>query len=133
MLPEPSITSVTIGCLRPAVIVVEAQLDFEAAAPLFPEPGPTTSEELPAVGKKVTGLNPFGSIESVKATMDLITPVSGEITEVNANLNDHPEKVNEDPYGEGWMIVVTMSNPTEINSLLSAAEYKTFTETEAAG
>jgi len=88
--------------------------------------------ELPAVGKKVTGMNPFGSIESVKATMDLITPVSGEITEVNGSLNDHPEKVNEDPYGEGWMIVVTLSNPAEVNSLLSAAEYKTFTETEAA-
>jgi len=88
--------------------------------------------ELPDVGKKVTGMNPFGSIESVKATMDLITPVSGEITEVNGNLNDHPEKVNEDPYGEGWMIVVTLSNPAEVNSLLSAADYKTFTETEAA-
>ena len=89
--------------------------------------------ELPDVGKKVTGMNPFGSIESVKATMDLITPVSGEITEVNGNLNDHPEKVNQDPYGEGWMIVVTLSNPAEVNSLLSAADYKTFTETEAAG
>jgi glycine cleavage system H protein len=88
--------------------------------------------ELPDVGKKVTGMNPFGSIESVKATMDLITPVSGEITEVNGSLNDHPEKVNEDPYGEGWMIVVTLSNPAEVNSLLSAADYKTFTETEAA-
>jgi len=88
--------------------------------------------ELPDVGKKVTGMNPFGSIESVKATMDLITPVSGEITEVNGNLNDHPEKVNQDPYGEGWMIVVTLSNPAEVNSLLSAADYKIFTETEAA-
>jgi glycine cleavage system H protein len=87
--------------------------------------------ELPAVRKKVTGMNPFGSIESVKATMDLITPVSGEITEVNGSLNDHPEKVNEDPYGEGWMIMVTLSNPAEVNSLLSAADYKTFTETEA--
>ena len=89
--------------------------------------------ELPDVGKKVTGMNPFGSIESVKATMDLITPVSGEITEVNVSLNDHPEKVNQDPYGEGWMIVVTLSNPAEVNALLSAADYKTFTETEAAG
>jgi len=51
---------------------------------------------------------------------------------VNGNLNDHPEKVNQDPYGEGWMIVVTLSNPAEVNSLLSAADYKIFTETEAA-
>jgi len=65
--------------------------------------------------------------------MDLITPVSGEVAEVNAGLNDAPEKVNQDPYGEGWMIVVTLSNPAELNSLLSAADYKTFTETEAAG
>jgi glycine cleavage system H protein len=89
--------------------------------------------ELPAVGKAVTSMNPFGTIESVKATMDLITPVSGEVAEVNAGLNDAPEKVNQDPYGEGWMIVVTLSNPAELNSLLSAADYKTFTETEAAG
>jgi glycine cleavage system H protein len=89
--------------------------------------------ELPAVGKAVTSMNPFGTIESVKATMDLITPVSGEVTEVNQDLNAAPEKVNQDPYGEGWMIVVTMNNPAELNSLLSAADYKTFTETEAAG
>ncbi len=89
--------------------------------------------ELPAVGKAVTSMNPFGTIESVKATMDLITPVSGEVAEVNEDLNAAPEKVNQDPYGEGWMIVVTMNNPAELNSLLSAADYKTFTETEAAG
>ena len=88
--------------------------------------------ELPAVGKAVTSMNPFGTIESVKATMDLITPVSGEVAEVNEDLNAAPEKVNQDPYGEGWMIVVTMNNPAELNSLLSAADYKTFTETEAA-
>ncbi len=79
----------------------------------------------------MTSLNPFGSIESVKATMDLITPVSGEVVEVNASLVDHPENVNQDPYGEGWMIVVKLKNPAEVNSLMSAAEYKTFTETEA--
>jgi glycine cleavage system H protein len=89
--------------------------------------------ELPASGKAVTAMNPFGTIESVKATMDLITPVSGEVSEVNEDLNAAPEKVNQDPYGAGWMIVVTMSNPAELNSLLSAADYKAFTETEAAG
>ena len=87
--------------------------------------------ELPEVGKEVSSMNPFGSIESVKATLDLITPVSGEVTEINETLNDQPEKVNQDPYGEGWMIVVKLKNQGEINSLMSAADYKTFTETEA--
>lgn len=89
--------------------------------------------ELPAAGGTVTSMNPFGSIESVKATMDLITPVSGEIIEVNELLNDQPEKVNEDPYGAGWMIVVRLKNPGEVTALMSASDYKTFTESEAAG
>ena len=87
--------------------------------------------ELPEVGKEVSSMNPFGSIESVKATMDLITPVSGEVTEINENLNDQPEKVNQDPYGEGWMIVVKLKDTDELDSLMSASDYKTFTETEA--
>jgi len=87
--------------------------------------------ELPDVGGTVTSMNPFGSIESVKATMDLITPVSGEIVEANEILNDQPEKVNEDPYGSGWMIVVKLKEPGELDGLMSASDYKTFTETEA--
>ena len=87
--------------------------------------------ELPEVGQEITSMNPFGSIESVKATMDLITPVSGEIIEINESLADQPEKVNEDPYGQGWMIVVKLKDPGEINSLLPAPDYKTFTEEEA--
>ena len=87
--------------------------------------------ELPETGKEVSSMNPFGTIESVKATMDLITPVSGEVVETNGDLADHPEKVNQDPYGEGWMIVVKLKDPGELNSLLSAPDYKTFTETEA--
>ena len=87
--------------------------------------------ELPETGKEVSSMNPFGSIESVKATMDLITPVSGEVTEVNESLNDQPEKVNQDPYGEGWMVVVKLKDPGEIDSLMSASDYKTFAETEA--
>lgn len=86
--------------------------------------------ELPEVGKEITSMNPFGSIESVKATMDLITPVSGEVIEINESLADQPEKVNEDPYGQGWMVVVKLKDPGEINSLLSAADYKTVTEEE---
>ena len=87
--------------------------------------------ELPETGKEVTGMDPFGSIESVKATLDLITPVSGEVIEVNDNLADHPEQVNQDPYGEGWMIVIKLKDPGEPDSLMSAPDYKTFTETEA--
>ena len=87
--------------------------------------------ELPEVGSEVTSMNPFGSIESVKATMDLITPVSGEIIEVNETLDDQPEKVNEDPYGAGWMIVVKLKDAGELDSLMPASDYETFTETEA--
>ena len=87
--------------------------------------------ELPEVGSDVTSMNPFGSIESVKATMDLITPVSGEIIEVNESLNEKPEQVNEDPYGGGWMIVVKLKDAGEIDALMPASDYETFTETEA--
>ena len=87
--------------------------------------------ELAEVGQEVTSMNPFGSIESVKATMDLITPVSGEVLEINESLTDQPEKVNEDPYGQGWMIVVKLKDAGELNPLLSAPDYKTFTEEEA--
>jgi len=86
--------------------------------------------ELPEVGKEVSSMNPFGSIESVKATLDLITPVSGEVIETNGNLADQPEKVNQDPYGEGWMIVVKLKDLRELDSLMSASDYKAFTETE---
>ena len=87
--------------------------------------------ELPTTGCEVTSMNPFGSIESVKATMDLITPVSGEVIEVNETLNDQPEKVNEDPYGTGWMIVVKLKDAGELDALMPASDYETFTETEA--
>jgi glycine cleavage system H protein len=86
--------------------------------------------ELPEVGQEITAMNPFGSIESVKATMDLITPVSGEVVEINESLTDQPEKVNEDPYGQGWMILVKLKDPGEIDALLSAPDYKTVTEEE---
>jgi glycine cleavage system H protein len=60
----------------------------------------------------------------------MFTPVSGQVVEVNGSLNDEPEKVNKDPYGEGWMIKVRMSNPGEVDSLLTAAEYEDFTKAE---
>ena len=80
--------------------------------------------ELPEIGTKVSQMEPFGVIESVKATNDLYSPVSGEVVEVNEALQDEPGKVNEDPYGEGWMVVIKMTNPGEVDALTSADEYR---------
>lgn len=66
----------------------------------------------------------FGSIEAVKTVSDLFMPVGGEVSEVNPKLEDNPELVNSDPYGEGWMIKVKMTNPSEVSSLLDAEAYK---------
>ena len=86
--------------------------------------------ELPKVGEKFAANESFGSVESVKAVSEVFCPVSGEIVGVNDSLNDAPEKVNQDPYGEGWMIRVKMSSPGEVDSLLTAAEYEDFTKEE---
>ncbi len=66
----------------------------------------------------------FGTVEAVKTVSDLFLPLSGEIIEFNEALEDEPEKVNSDPYGEGWMIKIKMSDPSEAESLLSVADYK---------
>ncbi len=66
----------------------------------------------------------FGSVEAVKTVSELFMPVSGEITEVNAGLDSSPESVNSDPYGDGWMVKINLTNPSEVNGLLSAADYK---------
>ena len=86
--------------------------------------------ELPKIGEKFAANESFGSVESVKAVSEVFCPVSGEIVGVNDSLNDAPEKVNEDPYGEGWMIRVAMSNAGEVDSMLTAAEYEDFTKAE---
>ena len=84
--------------------------------------------ELPEVGAQVTKDEPFGVVESVKAVSDIFAPVSGTVTEVNKPLPDSPETVNEDPYGDAWMIRVEMSDPGELEDLMSAEEYRTFLE-----
>jgi glycine cleavage system H protein len=66
----------------------------------------------------------FGSIEAVKTVSDLLLPVAGEVTEVNANLEDQPELVNQDPYGAGWLIKIAVSQPGDTDGLLTAVEYK---------
>ncbi len=81
--------------------------------------------ELPEVGAGVSYMEPFGVIESVKATNDLYSPVSGEVVEVNNALADEPGLVNEDPYGKGWMLVVRMTNIVELDNLVSSEEYRT--------
>jgi glycine cleavage system H protein len=86
--------------------------------------------ELPKPGESFSAHESFGSVESVKAGSEIFTPVSGEITEVNGSLTDEPEKVNKDPYGDGWMIKVKMSAAGEVDSLLTAAEYEDFTKAE---
>jgi len=86
--------------------------------------------ELPKTGDSFAANESFGSVESVKAVSEVFCPISGDIAAVNESLNDAPEKVNEDPYGEGWMIRVTMSNPGEVDSMLTAAEYEDFTKAE---
>lgn len=79
--------------------------------------------DLPKVGAKVNKGEVFGSVESVKAVSDIYSPVSGEVIAVNDSLTDAPEKVNQDPHGEGWLIQVRLSNPAEMEDLMTAQEY----------
>jgi glycine cleavage system H protein len=85
--------------------------------------------DLPAAGTKVAALAKFGEIESVKAVSELFSPVSGEVVDRNEALTDNPQWVNDDPYGEGWMLRVRLSAPPEIDKLMSAEEYETFLQT----
>jgi glycine cleavage system H protein len=80
--------------------------------------------ELPEVGTDVLCMEPFGVIESIKATNDLYSPVSGRVIAVNPALGDDPGLVNRDPYREGWMVVIELGNPVEIEGLLTAAAYR---------
>ena len=86
--------------------------------------------ELPKADEEFAANESFGSVESVKAVSEMFSPVSGSVIAVNEALADEPEKVNGDPYGEGWMIRVRMSSPGEVDSLLTAAEYEDFTKAE---
>ena len=85
--------------------------------------------ELPKVGSRVTQMQTFGVVESVKAVSDLFSPLSGTIVEVNQELAQQPERVNRDPYGGGWLIVVELANPAEVDKLMSAQQYEEFLKT----
>jgi glycine cleavage system H protein len=87
--------------------------------------------ELPKAGDEFGANESFGSVESVKAVSEVFTPVAGVVSRINESLADEPEKVNTDPYGEGWMVRVRMSNRGEVDSLLTAAEYEDFTKAES--
>jgi glycine cleavage system H protein len=80
--------------------------------------------EPPQVGTTVSKDQPYAEIESVKAVTDVIAPLSGEIVEVNEALSDAPETVNEDPYGEGWMVKIRLSDPSEADDLMDASTYE---------
>lgn len=84
--------------------------------------------EYPDIGQTVAQNDPFGTIEAVKTVADLFAPVSGEIVGVNEALEDAPETVNEDPYGDGWLVKIKLSNSAEKENLLSAQDYETFVD-----
>ena len=78
----------------------------------------------PAVGTEIKKDSPYAEVESVKAVSDVIAPLSGEIVEVNETLGDTPEQINDDPYGEGWMVKVRLSNVDEVEQLMDASAYE---------
>jgi glycine cleavage system H protein len=85
--------------------------------------------ELPKVGTRVSQMQTFGVVESVKAVSDLFAPLSGVVVEVNQELAQQPERVNRDPYGGGWLIVIDLTNPAEAEKLMSAQQYEEFLKT----
>ncbi len=87
--------------------------------------------DLPSAGDAINAGETFGEVESVKSVSELFSPVSGEIVEVNEALGDTPETVNEDPYGDGWMIKVKLANADEVDAMMSADEYEAFLAEEA--
>jgi len=92
------------------------------------ELGDVVYVELPEAGEKVVKDDPFGAVESVKAVSDIYAPVSGTVTEVNDALPDNPEIINDDPYGDGWMIKVEMTDKDDLKDLMNAEEYAEYVE-----
>ena len=95
------------------------------------ELGDVVFVELPQVGSQLEANDELGSIESVKAVSELFSPVSGEVVEVNDALTEKPELVNTDPYGDGWMIKIRMTDTSEMDELMAADEYAEYIETES--
>jgi glycine cleavage system H protein len=81
--------------------------------------------EIPAIGTKLEKGKSFGTIEAVKAVSDLFAPVAGEVVDINTEMKDHPEIVNKDPYGKGWMVKIAITDPAQLDILLDEQAYKT--------
>jgi len=86
--------------------------------------------DMPKVGAVVKGGQQIGEVESTKTTSTIYTPVSGTIAKINADLKDHPEVVNSDPYGKGWMVVIDLSSVSEVEKLMTAERYEAFLSTQ---
>lgn len=95
------------------------------------ELGDIVNVELPDEGDPVNKGEAFGAVESVKASSEVFSPISGKVVELNEPLFDTPELLNEDPYDEGWMIKVEFSNPSELDDLMDAEAYKSYVEEES--
>jgi glycine cleavage system H protein len=87
--------------------------------------------ELPKPGTKLDQSASFGSVESVKAVSDIYSPAAGEVTEANSALADAPEKVNDDPYGQGWIMKLRLTTPQQVESLMTAAQYEEYVKSES--
>ncbi len=90
------------------------------------ELGDVVYVELPPMGEKYSKGDACSNIESVKAVSDIYSPLSGEVVEVNSGLEDHPENINTDPYGAGWIYKLTMENPEELDELMGSTEYEEY-------
>ncbi len=90
------------------------------------ELGDVVFVELPKPGAKITAGKSFGTVESVKAVSDIYSPVTGEVTEANGDLQNAPEKINADPHGAAWLIKVRLTNPAEANALMDTRAYEAF-------
>ncbi|HYK00897.1 MAG TPA: glycine cleavage system protein GcvH [Thermoanaerobaculia bacterium] len=95
------------------------------------ELGDVVFVELPQVGSELEAADELGSIESVKAVSELFSPVSGEVVEINEALAENPALVNTDPYGDGWMVRIRLSDATEVDELMTAEEYDEYIEKES--
>ena len=111
-------------------VMVDASADNAAVAGITDyaqdQLGDIVYFELPKVGDHITHLGKMGEVESVKAVSDLFSPIDGVVTEINEKLLDHPELVNKDPFGEGWLIKATMADAAALDGLMSAADYDAF-------
>jgi glycine cleavage system H protein len=88
--------------------------------------------DLPSPGTEVSAGQPFGEVESTKSVSDIYSPLTGTITERNARLEESPDLVNQDPYGDGWMVLIEATNSSELDGLLTAAQYQEFIAAEQA-